>query len=479
LHSAIRALLVSLLLATALAQPRVAGSATGFPGTVLASLREEKIPTSAVSVYVQETTASVPALRLNDSVPRNPASVAKLLTTLGALDALGPAYTWRTEAYLSGDLRDGRLKGNLVIKGHGDPWLTTESFWIFLRGLRERGLRVIEGDLILDSSRFEVPPSKRAEFDGQPDRAYNAIPDALSVNFQALSIYIVPDPGGRKIRIYTDPPQHNLQIDNRLRVKPGKCAGKLSNLRIDHDPARGRLTLNGDYAAACGETTLQRLVQRSTDQISGAFQALWKELGGELRGKSLFHTLESRPLDEAIRGMNKYSNNLMARLIFLTLGAEELGEPGTVEKGGIAIQRWLAENQIDAPELVIDNGSGLSRETRVSAATLGRALVAGYRKPYMPELISSLPLAGIDGTMRRRLRSSELEGRAHLKTGSLDGVSSIAGYVHDSRSRHWVVVLMINQPGLEAWRAKKVQDVLLRYVYDQAERCGSDLCQGS
>jgi D-alanyl-D-alanine carboxypeptidase/D-alanyl-D-alanine-endopeptidase (penicillin-binding protein 4) len=456
------------------------GAASRIPGAVAQVLHRHGIPDKDVSVYVQELAKGGPVLTVHEQVPRNPGSVIKLLTTLVALETLGPAYTWRTEAYVRGVLRHGRLDGDLILKGYGDPYLTPPAFWSLVRGLRDRGLEEIRGDLVLDNSLFEVPPESRADFDGQPHRVYNAIPAALSLNFQATSLNLFPDEGAGEVRVFPDPPLANLRIENRLRLVKAPCRSRHLHpaVIISDGDVGATVQIHGTYATECPETTVTRLLMDPVAHVGGAFRSLWQEMGGQLAGISrlgrvppdavLIHTLESRPLGEVIRGMNKYSNNLMSRLLLLTLAAEAQGAPGTVEKGREVVVAWLRDQGLDLPYLVLENGSGLSRETRVSAAGMGRLLAAAYGSPYMPEFMASLAVAGVDGTMRQRFVGGPIAGRAHIKTGSLDDVSGLAGYVLDRDGRRWVTVMFINHPGVMSWQGKQVQDALLRWVLEEA-----------
>jgi D-alanyl-D-alanine carboxypeptidase/D-alanyl-D-alanine-endopeptidase (penicillin-binding protein 4) len=469
-----------LLLLVSLLWTGSVGAASPLPNAIEQVLRRYGIPDEHVSVYVRELARVRPALAVHEQVPRNPASVIKLVTTLVALETLGPAYTWRTEAYVRGVLRNGRLDGDLILKGYGDPYLTPPAFWNLLRGLRDRGLEEIRGDLVLDNSQFEVPPEDRAAFDGKPHRVYNAIPAALSLNFQATSLHLFADAAAGEVRVFPDPPLANLRIENRLRLVKAPCRWRHLHpaVTISEGDAGATVQLHGSYATKCPEAAINRLVMDPVAHVGGAFRSLWQEMGGELAGVTrvgrvppdavLLHTLESRPLGEVIRGMNKYSNNLMSRLLLLTLAAEVEGAPGTVEKGKGVIAAWLHEQGLALPELVLENGSGLSRESRISAAGIGRLLAAAYDSPYMPEFMASLAVPGLDGTMRQRFDGGRLEGRAHVKTGSLDDVSALAGYVLDRKGRRWVTVILINHPGIMSWQGKQVQDVLLRWVFEDA-----------
>lgn len=470
-----------LVLSCVLAAPGAAvSSSTGLPAPVEKKLRNYRIPPQDVSLYVREVSSPSALVAVNQAVPRNPASVMKLLTALVALDVLGADYTWRTEAYVSGSLREGRLRGDLILKGYGDPYMTPEAFWKFVRGIRQRGLREISGNVAVDDSFFAPPVHQRGEFDGEPRRVYNALPHALSLNFQSTQLYLSPDRESDRVRVFTEPPLANLHINNGLKLVNAPCWGRYHRPRLAIADGGGDTTvrLHGSYSAKCPEAVVTRLMMKPSEHVGGAFTALWQELGGRFKGEVatgsvpedavLFHAAESRPLGEVIRGMNKHSNNLMSRLVFLTVGAELEGAPGTVEKGRKAVAEWLHAQALDFPTLFVDNGSGLSRDARISANSIGRLLLHAYDSPQMPEFMGSLAVAGVDGTMRRRFRGASLAKRAHVKTGSLDDVSALAGYVLGRNGRRWVVVLMINHPGLTAWQGKQVQDIFLRWVLDHA-----------
>jgi D-alanyl-D-alanine carboxypeptidase/D-alanyl-D-alanine-endopeptidase (penicillin-binding protein 4) len=441
-------------------------------------LRTHDIPSTAVSVFLQQVSASSPTLAVNAQVPRNPASVMKLLTTLVALETLGPNYRWRTEAYVRGALRGGVLDGDLILKGYADPYLTPERFWELLRGLRDRGLRRVRGDVIVDDAFLAKPSESRGDFDGRPYRAYNALPYALSLNFQATQLHLRPDEGAAKVRAFTYPPLANLKIRNDLRLESGPCRKRhLSpGVHVAQDARGATVALKGSFSVDCPEWENTYLVMEPDTHVGGAFDALWRELGGEVdgivkrgvkpQGAKLFHNTESPTLGEVIRGMNKYSNNLMSRLLMLTVAAEAYGAPGTLEKGRRAVEDWERSKGHMFAGLRVGNGSGLSRIARVSAADLGQMLLAAYHSPVMPEFMASLAIAGVDGTMRRRLRDSEVAGRGHIKTGSLNNVSAMAGYVLDRGNRRWAVALLINHPGLMHWQGRQIQDRLLRCIYD-------------
>lgn len=449
-----------------------------LPTSVAQVLSEQDIRPGAVSIAVATADSRSDRLSIDPDTPRNPASTIKLLTTLVGLETLGPEYTWPTEVYADGPVHQGRLHGDLILKGYGDPFLVTESFWKLLRAIYDRGVRQIAGNLVLDRSYFAPTPGKPGDFDGEAARAYNALPDALALNFQSTVLELVPEPEAGKVRLIASPPQANLELDNRLRLVQGPCSWRHWRPEIDLS-GQGLQTLavvRGDYSVHCEVAALPRLLATPDALIDGVFRSLWRELGGELEGRlsmastppdaDLVYRAESRPLAELIRGMNKFSNNLMTRQLFLTLGAERFGAPASEDKGRRAMAEWLAKHELNVQGLSVVNGAGLSRETRITARDLASILAVGARSEFAPEFLASLPIAATDGTMRKRLEGEPIARQARIKTGSLDDVSSMAGYVRARSGRQYLVVMLINQQGLQAWQGKLAQDALLRWVYD-------------
>ncbi len=447
-----------------------------LPEPVARALVQAGIPEASASLYVHEIGAERPLLTAGAERAMNPASTIKLLTTYAALDLLGPAYLWTTEAYAAGLLKDGVLSGDLVIKGQGDPKLTLENFWLLLRGLRGRGVREIRGDLVLDRGYFTVEDFDASRFDDQPTRPYNTGPDALLVNFKAVRLQFIPDLETRAVRIVTEPPLPQVQILNNLAFDAtGSCGDWVSKLKLDAqgNATTARFAFNGVFPASCGERVRNFSVLGHAQYTLALFRELWRELGGTLTGAvrdgtagtdaRLIAAVQSPALSEVVRDINKFSNNVMARQLFLTLGAAGAGAPATADKSGRVIRQWLAGKGLSFPELVLENGSGLSRAERISARSLGQLLLSAFRSPVMPELIASLPVAAVDGTMKKRLSGADVAGQAHIKTGSLSGVRAIAGYVLDRAGRRVVVVLFVNHAN--AGNTQVVQDALLRWIY--------------
>ena len=453
--------------------------AQALPRAVADLLVKVQVPLDHVSVVVKEVGAKEPVLAWNADKAMNPASVIKLVTTFAALELLGPAYTWKTEVLITGDLRHGTLAGDLVLKGAGDPKLTVERFWLLLRQLRERGLTSINGDLVLDRSFFESVPHDPARFDGEPLNAYNVGPDALLLNFKTVRFHFSPTVDDKAVSISPDVRPAQLEIINRVKLIDGPCGDWRERVVADIQtplPARLKVVFSGSFSRRCGERVWNLSLLDHARFVGGVFAGLWREVGGSWNGAvriapvpadaRLIATSESPPLADAIRDINKYSNNVMARQLFLTLSAEINKQPGNQAASAQLILDWLARKDIRAAEMVLENGSGLSRIERISAATLTQLLEAAWKSSVMPEFISSLSLVGIDGTLRKRGRngkSDSIAGQAHIKSGSLNDVRAMAGYVLDSNGRRWMVVMLVNHPN--AALAQAAQDALLNAVY--------------
>ena len=444
----------------ALAAPALAA----LPPELDAALARARIPREAVALLVVDAEGrQPPRLSHRAAAAVNPASMMKLVTTFAALELLGPAYSWSTPVYLDGAVRDGVLQGNLYIRGQGDPKLVVERLWLLLRRVQGLGIREIAGDIVLDRSAFDTVTQDPAAFDGEPLRPYNAAPDALLLNFKSVVMTFVPDRQARQALVHYDPPLAGVQMQTTVPLVLADCTDYRAALQADFsDPARIRF--GGSFPASCGERVWPVAYADPRSYAARAVEGLWREMGGKLAGRVRdgpvpaglrpAFELASPPLAELIRDINKYSNNVMAQQLFLTLGLPPRNGPApgaaTLASARAAVLAWWKERFGDADAPVLDNGSGLSRSERISAQALARLLQAAWTTPVMPELLSSLPVSGVDGTLRsRRGRAS---GSAHLKTGSLRDVAGVAGYVHAASGRRYVLVAIANHPNAGAFR---------------------------
>jgi D-alanyl-D-alanine carboxypeptidase/D-alanyl-D-alanine-endopeptidase (penicillin-binding protein 4) len=348
--------------------------------------------------------------------------------------------------------------------------------------LHERGIRDVRGDIVFDRSYFAPMVYDSAKFDGKALRAYNVGPDALLFNFKSIAFHFIPERGA--VSISAEPAIPSVEIASRIKLVDGACGDWQERLspEIDENGLLATVQFSGNFAESCGEKAWSLSLFDHPRYNAALFRTLWSEAGGKIFGATrdasvpsdarLVLSIDSPPLADVVRDINKYSNNVMARQLFLTLSAEATGQPGETERSVEIIKAWLKHKGIEAPELVLENGAGLSRVERVSANTLAELLQVMSRSALMPELFSSLPLAAVDGTMKKRMNGDGVAGHAHIKGGTLNEVRAIAGEVVDVNGKRWLVVFMINHPNAPA--AQPVQDILLQWIY---ARGGSARCR--
>lgn len=440
------------------------------------ALKASKLQNNALSLVMIPLNGPGTPTIFNADVSVNPASTMKLVTTYAALEMLGPNYQWKTEFYTDGTLNGGILHGNLYLKGGGDPKLNMEKLWLLMRDLRANGVQQVTGDLILDRSFFNQPQLPEFNDDGNDEnKPFLVKPDALMVNLKALRFVARNDSG--RVLVSVEPPIASIRIDNQVKAINGKqCTGGVRYNPVTQADGSVTVTVAGQLADGCSSQTYLSLLDHAT-YTAGAVRAIWQELGGSIQGKDrqgavpkdakVLARAFSPDLAEIIRDINKYSNNTMAQQLFLSLGAKFRNDADgdDAKAGQRVVRQWLAKKGITAPHLVMENGSGLSRAERVSAREMASMLQAAWRSPYSAEFESSLPIAGMDGTMRKRLKTTAMRGEAHVKTGTLNTVRAIAGFSRDNNGNTWAVVAILNDKA--PFGASSVLDQVLLDLYRQ------------
>lgn len=463
-------LLAATVVAATVTSAGAAPAGRALPAEAVAALARAQVPASALAVVVHDASSRRAVLAFNADKPVNPASLMKLLTTAAALDRLGPAYTWATPVWLAGSLRDGVLEGSVHIKGSGDPKLVLERVWLLLRRLQQAGVREIRGDIVLDNSAFALAAGDSGDagdFDAEPLKPYNVKPSALLMNFRSLQFGFLPDAAAGVARVTAEPPLAGHVFERSVPLLAGACGDWRSALKASFEPGRSRFA--GGYALACGEGSWAVADPQPATFEARLLEGLWRELGGTLTGsvregpapadRPSFE-LRSPALAEVVRDINKFSNNVMAQQLFLTLGLGTGGAAASVDSARAVLLRWLGESSgLPLDDVVIDNGSGLSRLNRISAERLARVLLRSWDGASMSELMASLPASGLDGTLRR---SHVASGRAHLKTGTLRDVVGVAGYVLSNSGLRYVLVAVVNHPNAGA--ARPVLEALTQWV---------------
>ncbi len=470
---------------------------TALPQSVASSLERNQIPKDAVSVSVIEIEAARPGKHVSNNIldwraseAMNPASTMKLVTTLVGLDILGPQYRWRTNIYTDGVIRQGTLKGNLYLQGTGDPKLIPEELAKLMKSLQALGIQKIDGNLVFDRSAYAPSVMEHNTIDGEALRAYNVPPDPLLYSFRTLSFQLGKSRTADFIDISYTPTLSQLKIDNQMQLVDLPCENWKSNIRFNLDPESISKTdklliaqFSGAFPSACKGVNYNVVALDANTFLTQGFTAAWELSGGTwVRppiGKSgtvplaarLLLQFEGINLAEDVLDINKYSNNVMARQLLLTLALEKMGKPATTSNGELVIQSWLKQNNLEFPGLVIENGSGLSRNEAISAEQMNQLLLTARNLPAGEIFYNSLPIAGTDGTMKNRLMSQlrkflhlKKKPEVRIKTGSLADVRAISGYVISKSGKMYAVSSFINHPN--AWRGLEAHDHLLSWLLE-------------
>ncbi len=466
-------------------------ASTGLPAPVLAALRRAQVPAEAMSALVVPIDLrQAERVRYRTQQPVNPASVMKLVTTYAAMDILGPEFTWSTRFMTDGAVDKGTLRGNLYIKGGGDPKLVLERIQAAFQALQDKGVVLVLGDMVLDNSAFDLPPRDPGAFDGEALRPYNAGPDALLVNFKSVVLKFYPDPTTGVARVISEPPMAGLAIDESLPLaRGGSCGDWRSTIGARFEDINA-IRFTGRYPQGCGEKEWAVAYQDPVSFAARALEGLWRASGGALTGQvrsgktpaqaRLIHEARSLPLSDIIADVNQWSNNVMAQQVFLTLGRLAparvdamtvprkpltLERQGKLERSREVLTRWWRNTfGIRHAPPVMENGSGLSRIERITPDALADLLRHAAAHPKSASFVQSLSVAGVKGTAARIGRSSDSQayGNAWLKTGTLRDVTGIAGYVNAGNGARYVVVGFINHPN--AFAARPALDSLVEWT---------------
>ena len=468
-----------------------------LPQTVSSSLERNQIPKDAISISAVEIETARPGKNTLKNIldwraaeSMNPASTMKLLTTLVGLDILGPQYRWRTNIYTDGSIRQGVLKGNLYLQGTGDPKLIPEELAKLMKSLQALGIQKIDGNLFFDRSAYAPSVMEHNTIDGEALRAYNVPPDPLLYAFRTLSFQLGKSRTADFIDISYTPALSQLKIDNQMQLVDQPCENWKSNIRFNLDPELVSRTnqplvaqFSGAFPSACKGVNYNVVALDPNTFLTQGFTAAWALSGGTWAkapiGKNgvtplaarLLLQFEGLSLADDVMDINKYSNNVMARQLLLTLALEKIGKPATTANGELVIQSWLKQNSLDFLGLVIENGSGLSRNEAITAEQMNQLLLTARNLSVGDVFYNSLPIAGTDGTMRNRLMTQlrkflhlKKKPEARIKTGSLADGRTISGYVMSKSGKLYAVTSFINHPN--AWKGLEAHDQLLAWLLE-------------
>ncbi|MBI5781405.1 MAG: D-alanyl-D-alanine carboxypeptidase/D-alanyl-D-alanine-endopeptidase [Rhodocyclales bacterium] len=449
-----------------------------LPPALAAELERAQVPLQAISLLVQPLEGGAPLLAVNDTVPRNPASVMKLVTTFAAYETFGAQHRWTSRLVARGHVLGQELVGDLVLRSDGDPYLTAERAWKLLRTARALGLQTIRGRLKLEADGLCIPPADPFAFDGDGFRPYNTPASAELVNFNTVIVQLQPSPDAGRVLATLHPPLAGVSLGNALKIEAGPCPAdvvKRLETGVQEDAQGTAITLAGRYPASCGIRFLGLSPLPAERFASAMLEGIWRELGGRLlpadapapaASEWLVASDDSPTLTEIAYQMNKWSSNPIARQLLALVGAARSPEaPDHVAAGVQAVQALLGAEGIDRHGVVLENGAGLSRDERIAAADLARLLQTVWNRPYAAEFIATLPVAGVDGTARRRFKNVPIREWAHVKTGTLRDVRAIAGFAQSRSGRRYLIVAFVEHEN--AAQAGDVLTALFDWLWER------------
>jgi len=446
--------LASLLLATAAAALPVSPERRELlKQTVDELVGRGPLARARTSVAVMDAETGEMLYAHNADAQLNPASDTKLVTAAAVLARLGPEYKFATDFACSERLSGAGHCPTLFVKGRGDPSLTSEKAWGIVGELFHMGLRSV-GDVVVDDSYFDGQAAGPGYDQQKGDNAYLALTGALSINYNIVGIYVTPPAeAGARPTLAVEPPSDYFVLENRTESSEGRRGGLAVSTSWHGDTMK--IVASGRLAPGSGMQTHERRVGNPSRFAGETIRQLLRQRGinatGEVRrgvtgdSAELLYSHLSEPLAVVIRALNKHSNNFVAEQLMKTLGAEVKGTPGSWEKGVQAAQEVLEQLGIGRDEYVLRNGSGLNDTNRIPAGVLTRLVSAAARSPYGPEFLSSLPIAGRDGTLHARMEGTPGEGRVRAKTGTLTGVSALSGLATlEGGLERWSFAVIVN-----------------------------------
>jgi D-alanyl-D-alanine carboxypeptidase/D-alanyl-D-alanine-endopeptidase (penicillin-binding protein 4) len=460
----------------------VATSELDFDALLGPVVRDRLFKESKGAVEVVEVASGKVVFAKDADKPLIPASTMKVITAAAALRALGPAYRFSTDIYADAPIdAAGVLQGNLYVRGRGDPTFVVERMWKILADLRAEGLVQVKGDIVFDDTFFDqqsVMPGWNKEKDVREGPSYFSTSSALSLNHNTVTIIVAPGPEvGRPARVqFETPAKSYIQLDGS--VSTG-APGSRRTVDIVREVKLGAMNfiVSGSVPSDDPMVRYYRTVADPTLYFMGAWADLADGMGIKHTGKyrrgvvpasaRLIVQQRSSPLSTILMDMNKHSSNFIAEQVLKTIGAETAGVAGDVASGLRYIEEYLAEIGVTDPSVKLINGSGLSRDARLTASTINTVMRDMALDPRRgQEFLASLSLAGWDGTMWSRLGDDP--GRVRGKTGTIDGVHGLCGYVTAADGRAYVFTFLFNDLRGTSAPARRLHDRMLRSLYQGA-----------
>lgn len=438
---------------------------------LLQTVEASGLPLESFSLLAIELGESGPTTRvsLHPHVAKSPASTTKLITAAVTLREIPTGTRFSTQVLADGPIENGVLRGNLILKGGGDPSFVSETLWVLVNRLRQIGLQAVEGDILVDDRYFDTVLIDPGRDTKRSELAYDAPISAMSFNWNSAHILIRPTSIGATPQVLVEPASDYFNVDNRATTAAGNSIAQLNLLRRPHADASGdTLVVSGSLGLNAGEFETRRNITQP---------ALWSGLNlkhylaymdiavnGEVvqdiapTTARVLASVDGRPVEQLVIDMNKVSSNFIAEMLTKNIAARQ-ATPGTMTAGLDIMNQYMAGLGLDRNEYLLVNPAGLTYTNRLSANALVQVLrnaMQDFR--IAPEFIASLPIAGLDGTLERRMRDTPAQGWVRAKTGYVDGAVSLAGFAQSANGNPIVYAFLYNGPA----SAQKV-----RALYDE------------
>ncbi len=438
---------------------------------------ERALDGASVGIAILDVDSSRLLASVNEHLPLNPASCAKLYTAAAALAILHGEH--RYETTLSGKLEGDAVSGPLAVHGYGDPSLSTSDLWSMVQDLKEHGVRRVEGDVVVDQDFYDdqtTPPA----FDQQPNEwaAFRAPVSAVAVDENCVTMTVRPAAAGASAHVAFDPPGF-VDVEGSIRTADGDGADTVE-LALSGNAGRMAAKVTGAIAAA---TRLVRYTRRADDPrlLAGyALKALLERADVKVTGEVKLGTgrgrvlakHQSEPLSTLLLGLGKHSDNFYAEMIFKSLAGGEKGRPAKAADSAEVVTRFLARIGATDQGIVVKNGSGLFDANRVTASSTVSLLRAMWRdSTVQPEYLAQLSVGGVDGTLRKRFRGELTKRRVRAKTGTLDDAIALSGYLlRDGGKGPVAFSILFNHVGGKQDVARRAADRLVETIARWAEK---------
>lgn len=404
-------------------------------------LKKSGIPESHFGIYVAGGEGEPKVIfSQNEDKKMIPASITKLVTAAAAITQFPPGTKFKTVLMTSGKIEDGVLKGDLILRGGGDPSFVSENMWYLVNAFTRTSVKKIEGDLIIDDSLFDkvrFDPTRQKE---RVDRAYDAPTGAMSFNWNSVNVFVRPGKkAGDPAQVVADPDNQYIQLKSKVVTSPEGAKTSVSVDRDEDTKGPGDIVqVSGKIALGSKEVVVYKNITQPDLWAGYNLRSFLQQRGIEVKGgikngnapssAAVVAESDGKAIEGILADMNKFSNNYVAEMLTKNIAAAN-NPPGTIEKGMKVLDQYMASLGIQKTQYEILSPSGLNRQNRMSASVMWKVLNdMKFQFRYSPEFMTSLPIAGIDGTLKNRMKDSPGQRWVRGKTGYLDGVVSLAGY---------------------------------------------------